>query len=337
MKTFETKNKIKNVDEKFVRDLWLQPHVKRMYDNFEEITRGNRQAPKQPILGNPDYLSQHRELKSYHDLLKRNMATFAQHTCTSIPFMLEKRCRMGLTLCRYAQAKKDTKNHFTFYELSSPDGAEARTMAEYSDGVIQTLTDGPVRDCEEAFYKFLRHNYSKFNFGPYVDTTPELLATTPNFIQFKNGFDVIHTNMMFQFVSPEREKQIGYVFRLLKKDGLMVFTEKLNQSDPDEYERREIIKDKLFKSKYYSDEEIQYKKTSILNDMSKGQVDQETLIKAIKKYFKYIVLTWNSTNFYEFVTSNNENTIQLYLSQLIPPYIPEPFCFEKEIPRQIWP
>jgi len=324
-------------DEQYVRDLWLSPHIKKMYDHFDDISKGLKQSPGKPVLGNPDYLSHDKSLKPYHDLLKRNMMTFAQHTCTSIPFILEKRCRMGLTLCRYANIKKNTKNHFTFYEIGSPDGAEARTMAEFSNGNIRTLTDAPVRINEKAFYQSLRHDYSKFHLGPYVDTTPELLESNPDLIIFKDGFDVIHTGMMFQFVSSDREKQIGYVFRLLKADGLMIFTEKLNQKNSDEYYRREHIKDHLFKSEYYTDEEIQYKKTSILNDMSKGQIDQETLLEAMKVYFNYIFITWNSTNFYEFVASNSETSIRLYISQLIKPFVPEPFCCEKNIPGQIWP
>ena len=324
-------------DYQQVRDMWLSPHIKQLYNHFDEIAKGVNQVPKQPVFGNPDYLSQDSELASYHNLLKQNMGTFAQHTCTSIPFILEKRCRMGLTLCRFAKTKQENQDYVTFYELGSPDGAEARTMAEYSGGLIRTLTDSPSRMNEIAFYHLSRHNYSKFNFGPYIEITPELLASNQDFKLFNSGFDIIHTNLMFQFVSSEREKQIGYVFRVLKKDGLMIFTEKINHADPEEYKKREAIKDELFKSKYFSHEEIEWKNSSILKDMANGQVDLETLIKAIRKYFKYVYLTWNSTNFYEFIASNDETSIAQYLSQLIPPYIPQPFCFEEKIPRELCP
>ena len=71
--------------------------------------------------------------------------------------------------------------------------------------------------------------------------------------------------------------------------------------------------------------------------MSKGQIDQETLLEAMEVYFNNIFITWKSTNFYEFVASNSETSIRLYISKLVKPYVPEPFCCEKSIPRQIWP
>lgn len=75
----------------------------------------------------------------------------------------------------------------------------------------------------------------------------------------------------------------------------------------------------------------------MLQDMEKyGQVNFETLVNAINKQFKFVYLVWNSTNFYEFIASNNQSTIEDFVSLLKEPYIPLGFCFENPVTRKLF-
>ena len=328
-----------NYNYQQIRELCLQgPRVTTLFNHFETIAAGFKQFPINAILGSPDFLSQDADLKSYHDLLQQNIGTFTKHFCASVPYALEERCRMGLAIFKFAQYLRENSNdYFTYYETSSTDGTDARTMAEYSGGLIRTLTDSPNRANKRNFKQLSRHNYSQFHLGPFVDITPEFITSQPELHFFHNKFDLIHENATFQFYGSEREKQIAYLCRVLKKDGLMLFLEKLNQSDLMDYKQREYIKDKYYKSKYFSDAEIKWKYSNMLEEMEKGQVTLDELIEAIKVHFKYIYLTWNSTNFYKLAASNHESSIEKFVSFLVPQYVPQPFGFEEVIPRRLYP
>lgn len=328
---------MKNYNYQQIRELCLQgPRLTTLLNHFETIAEGAKQFPSNPILGSSDFLSQDAELKSYHDLLQQNIGTFTKHFCASVPYALEERCRMGFAICKLAKIlRENSSDYFTYYETSSTDGTDARTMAEYSGGLIRTLTDSPNRANERNFKQLSRHNYSKFHLGSFVDITDEFIKSQPELHLFQNKFDVIHENATFQFYGPEREEQIAYLCRMLKKDGLMLFLEKLDRSDVMEYKKREDIKDKYFKSKYFSDREIKWKRSNMLEEMEKGQVTLDVLVKAINAHFKYIYLVWNSTNFYKLVASNNESSIETFVSLLVPQYVLKPFCFEEVVPRKL--
>jgi hypothetical protein len=325
-------------DYQKIRELCLRsPRMTSLLTHFEEIAKGNKQVPSQPVIGNLDFLARDECLASYYEVLMRNMGTFYKHYLASVPFLLEEHCRIGTAIYKLVkmEAESNNTNRFSYYEINSADGTNGRTIAEFSGGLIRTLTDSPNLTNEINFRQLVSHNYSEFHRGCFVEITPEYLASQTNLQQFADGFDVIHENATFQFFGSEREGQIGYVFRLLKENGLMIFLEKLNQADINDYNNRETIKDKLFKSNYFADDEIGWKRSNMLEDMNRGQVDYDRLVSAIGKYFKYIYLIWNSTNFYEFVASNDERRISQFISLLAEPYIPQPFCFEKPIVKRL--
>ena len=72
----------------------------------------------------------------------------------------------------------------------------------------RALADSPSKINEINFHRLCRHDYSKFHLGSFIDLTPEYIASQPEFYIFRDGFDIIHENMMFQFYGPEREEQV---------------------------------------------------------------------------------------------------------------------------------
>jgi tRNA (cmo5U34)-methyltransferase len=308
-----------------------------LFKNLHYIAGGIDQVPVARATGELHYLSGCDDLLAYHDIFQRNMGTFYRHYSASIPFVIEEQCRVGVGICRLAQRlTRNTDDDFiTFREMSVGDGANGRTMAEFSKGLIRTLSDSSSVHNRNNFDNLCNHDYSRFHHGSFIEVTPEYIASTPDLSCFRNGFNVIYENVTFQFYGPEREDLIGYVARLLKEDGLMIFLEKLKHADEVEYRSRERIKDAAFKSNYFTDDKVHAKRVDMLGVMEQGQVNFEFLINSIKRHFRYVYLIWNSTNFYEFAASNNATVLSDFLSALEPIYVPSEFCFEKDMPRSV--
>jgi hypothetical protein len=106
------------------------------------------------------------------------------------------------------------------------------------------------------------------------------------------------------------------------------FLEKLNHEDLGQYLERERVKDNGFKTRYFSQEEIDWKRQQMLKQMQNGQVLMHELVEALSSHFKYVYLLWNSTNFYEFVATDDGAQLEQFLDLLGPVHQPDGFCFE---------
>lgn len=115
---------------------------------------------------------------------------------------------------------------------------------------------------------------------------------------------------------------------------MLVQVQKLKNPKPDVYLAREIQKDEIFKSKFFSTAQIIEKQRDVLETMVDFQVDLETSGSALHSYFRYSVVTWNSGNFYTIVSSNSLGSIRDFCASMLRPAIPEEFCYEP-LPRII--
>ncbi len=329
---------MKNLEYQEYREKCLKgPRMTYLLQDFEQIAQGMSQFPKQPIRADFNFLSQDNALVAYHERFQKNLGCFFHHYCASVPFSLEELCRLGLAICKLAKKiSNDRSNIFTYYTPSEADATPARTIADYSHGLIRTLTDSPNLANKKEFDRLCNPEYSKFYHGCFVDITLEYIATRTGWELYQHGFDFIYVPATFQFYNNDRIEQIKYLKKLLKKDGIALFLEKLKQPDIEEYKKREEIKDKHFKSLYFSDEEIKVKDSKFLKQgLEKGQVDFDTAVSAIKKHFEFVYLIWNSTNFYEFAASNNKSVLDKFISLLSVPYVPSLFCFEENMVRSL--
>lgn len=324
-----------DVDYRKVREECINgARLTTLHSDFSKMASGKSQVPNMSVIANKNFLAQDLELKRYHEIFQKNLGFMLHHYVASIPYMLEEFCRFGYALCKF-QKKFHKKEGCSLYEVCSADGTNARTIGEYSLGKIRTLTDSPHIENKINFERSCRSKNSLFHLGPFFDITPEYIKSEERLSMFKDGFDFIQENTTFQFFGKNRKDYIAYVCRCLKEDGLFFATEKLSHENKIEYLKREEIKNNLFKSKYFSIEEIESKKASILSEMEKGQVCLDELVNATAILFKHIYLLWNSTNFYEIVASNNDEKIRAFLELLVEPYVPSPFCFETPMVRKL--
>lgn len=309
------------------KDILRGPRLTILSKHFEDIAQGKTHKMIDTVKPLSIFLESDPEIKKYYSFYKRNLGTFNHHGVASIPYALDECLRTGLAINRYARWKYNgIHDYLTFYGTSSADGTHARTIAEYAHGKIYTLTDSPNIGNKNEFDRLLKHKYSFFHHGSFADITPYFLrAKAPYF--FRNGFDIIWENTTFQMYGNNREDQIAYIKRVLKKDGLVIFLEKMSNHKKKEYQHMEKIKDSKFKSKYFNLADINKKKTNILNEMEKCQVTLKSFLKSTEKHFKYVYIIWNSTNFYEIVASNNIESIEKFLGFLPDVYLPEEFIY----------
>lgn len=319
-----------------VQEYLAQSAMIRMAGHFHALATGQSQVPRQPVVTRIRDRIQDPRVLAYHDLLVGKTGPLFSHFLASVPCILEEMSRVGAALTRFSEERAQGSDRtFTFYEADAFDGSNGRTLAVYSGGRIRTLTSSPNKANEDPFNKFADHRLSQFIGKSCLEVDASVLASQPDYRAFAEGVDYLYETAAFQFYGTDRDRQIGHVAKLLKPNGLGFFLEKLNHPDAEEYERREQAKDERHKSLYFTPEEIAWKKQQMLAQMENGQVDFETLVASLGRHFQHVYLLWNSTNFYEFVASNDRDTLERFVALIGPPVIPEEFCFDKPAMRKV--
>lgn len=255
---------------------------------------------------------------------------FDQHYHGSIPYRLEEECRMAYAVLKYARYREVP---LSLYSLGTAEGTMARTLSELSGGRIRSLSCSPNAENYKCFMAYGEPPDADFFVGPFHRLTKDVLGSNARLARYACGFDVILEDTTFQMYSPNRAKQIEFVTQHLKEGGIFVFLEKFRAVDENDYARREWQKDFGFKARYFPQEEIEKKKTAVLKTMFNNEVTLKEMFHAIGAHFNHCVITWNSGNFCSVVASNSRENLNLYLSQMADPAIPNEYVYEVGLHR----
>jgi SAM-dependent methyltransferase len=309
------------------RDLQKSAMLK-LAGHFHSLATGASQVPMQSLGSHLRAEIQDPLVLDYHDRLIEGAGPLFSHFLASVPYILEELSRIGAALTRLAEANiRETGQTFSLFEVDAFDGSNGRAVAGHSNGLIRSFTSSPNRANQVAFDRYADPALSRFYPQSVFKVTPDLLQQ-PEYRLFSQGFDFIYEMAAFQFYSRDRDRQIAHIQQFLKPGGLVFFLEKLNHPDPEEYLRRERVKDEQFKTRYFSEEEIHWKRQQMLEQMQNGQVTFEELAGALCARFKCVHLLWNSSNFCEFVASDDPQQIERLVQLLGPVVQPADFCFE---------
>ncbi|RUW36206.1 MULTISPECIES: class I SAM-dependent methyltransferase [unclassified Mesorhizobium] len=255
---------------------------------------------------------------------------FDQHYHGSIPYRLEEECRMAYAMLKYARY---CQTPLSLYSLGTAEGTMARTLSELSDGHIRSLSCSPNAENYKCFMAYGEPPDAEFFVGPFHRLTKEVLCSDVRLAKFASGFDFILEDTTFQMYSPNRVKQIEFVMQHLKEGGIFVFVEKFRAVDENDYARREWQKDLGFKARYFPQEEIEKKRTAVLATMFKNEVTLEEMSRVVGAHFNHCIITWNSGNFCSLAASNSRENLNLYLSQMADPAIPNEYVYENNLFR----
>ena len=296
-----------------------------MLSSFESISQGLSQSPR----GYPqveDYLNTHPEFIRHNEIFKRNVGMFFKHAISSIPYRRENEMRIDIALSQFA---KQHSEPLSMWGISSADWTRERTLSEFTNGKIMTLTDSPNLGNKQEFERLLTHGNSFFHHGCWIDINPNFLRSNPYSIHFKSGFDIIWECCTFQMYGNNRKEQMKYIAESLKQDGLVFLYEKMNASNVEDFMRMENLKTE-FKMNYFNTEEILQKEKSILSTMHTGCVTLEELVEDAKWIFRHGALIWNAWNFYEVVFSNSKEALLSFINVLPEPFVPNNYRLEDQ-------
>jgi tRNA (cmo5U34)-methyltransferase len=298
---------------------------------FERTASGKGGAPDlgQP---EPDFSLHDFDLDCaiYGDTHTRLFGIFDSHYYASIPYRLEETCRLGATIFSVAQRIwARTYSPATIYTLGTGTGCLARSLAALGGGRIETLACSPTTANREAFIDKRGSERAHFFLGPFFELDAARYASDPDLLPFRDGFDVLFEDTTFQMYDQDRAAQLAFITPRLRQGGILVQVQKLAHEDRNVYDERERQKDEQFKTRYFSRSQISEKKAEVLNTMTDCQVDLQATVSALRLFFRYSVLTWNSGNFYTIVSSNSRASILEFVSLMVKPAIPPAFCYEK--------
>lgn len=289
---------------------------------FEGVAAGIIDAPKTNVT--PDFLlfkedcSTTEFAKCHYDL----KGVFDKHYWASIPYALEQECRLGAGLLRFALKYKP----LTLWCMNMAEATLSRSLSKLGRGRVVSLANTTNAINEHSFYAHGNpaHAYLKI----LSDNTiiEQLDNITPNI--FINGFDVIIEDTSFQMKSSDRSSQIYNAKKALRRNGILIMTEKFLGDD---YLYWENKKDVCFKTRFFSKSEIENKQIQVLEKMVNNQVSILDIKQAASKLFSYGVIFWNSGNFYSIAVCDDESVLSEFISTMIPPCIPQEFTRGDEL------
>lgn len=314
----------------FLAECDLGPRINELSGFFAATAAGRSGMPMRKPLADTRLLPNEDLLRTVVALHGARQGHFDQHYHGSIPYRLEEECRMAHAVLKYARQRTAP---LALYSLGTAEGTMARTLSELASGHIETLSCSPNPENQECFLAYGKPPHAEFFVGPFHWLTKDVLQSEPRLAKFANGFDLILEDTTFQMYSPNRVKQIEYVGQHLKDDGIFVFVEKFRTHDIDEYMRREHQKDHGFKARYFPPDEIEKKKSAVLDTMFNNEVSLAQMSDAIRSRFRYCAMTWNSGNFYSLAASNAKQNLERYLGQMEEPAIPHEYVYDTTLPR----
>lgn len=306
------------------------PRINELSGFFGSTAAGRSGKPVRKPMADTRLLPREDLLRTLVALHATRQGHFDQHYHSSIPYRLEEECRMAHAVLKYALQRSVP---LTLYSLGTAEGTMARTLSELAGGHIETLSCSPNPENHECFLAYGEPPHAEFFVGPFHRLTKDVLQGAPRLTKFADGFDLILEDTTFQMYSPNRAKQIEYVGQHLKEDGIFVFVEKFRTQDVDEYVRRENQKDHGFKARYFQPDEIERKKSLVLDTMFNNEVSLAQMSHAIRSQFRYCAMTWNSGNFYSLAASNAKDNLDRYLRQMEEPAIPHEYVYDTTLPR----
>jgi len=227
-------------------------------------------------------------------------------------------------------------------DIGASEGALPKALTRLSNGNIRTVSLDPNLDMKARFdqtpvegAEYAAEAFSDADtagqLGWVEDDGTEVYNYNPD-----RKFDVVQEAMVFQFISNNRHKQIQRIKELLKDDGVAIIEEKVFRPvDPNdaetlkrinkvpEFVANEDYKDKNYKSRYFTEKEIEDKKKEVLQrggdeieGMEKYMVPENFLEDEIRNNFNHAVQFWDSGNFKGWLASDSQEKMDALLNNI---------------------
>jgi hypothetical protein len=175
---------------------------------------------------------------------KHDKGNFSDHISKSIPGHKEVQKMTAFGVVNVLI----NKNNSIVLDIGGSDNTWAKTVTDFSNGRINSITIDPNTTMKEISDKISKVRGNEYKTRSFIDSFDDIKA-----LEEDEKFDCVHESMTFQFISDKRGKHIKYIKdKLLKKGGFVLLEEKLYNKNWDEFEK---MKDE-YKKKYFSEEDI---------------------------------------------------------------------------------
>jgi hypothetical protein len=269
--------------------------------------------------------------EEFQQVRGKHMGNFDLHIATSIPGFSDLQAIVGDALVEsYGQDGAHV------LDIGASEGALVKALAELSAGNITSVALDPNPKMKATFMDKGRVDGVEYRLealgdmdvrGKYawseIDKNTGIATQIKFFDPGDRRFDVVHEAMVFQFMSNQRDSQMAIVKEMMAGDGVAIFEEKFAQADVDQYNANEDKKDYDWKSKYYTEEQIERKRREVLEKggdtiegMTKMQVTVEEMHGVLAKHFGYFAQFWDSGNFMGFIASDSREALQRVLDNM---------------------
>lgn len=259
---------------------------------FSDTVNGSNQ-PKRPW---KPLLPIQQALQKVYDTWTKFRGGFDSHIETNIPVFRDVQIR------KIDAIANTLKDGGVVIDLGGSEGGFGKAISEINPK-IKTVNLDMNSDMEAAHNKLpvAGAEFVKEAFGEDVDMGDGVVVKkhVP-----KEKADVVHESMLFQFITPERESFIKEIAdNYVKPDGVVIIEEKVIAEN---WGKNEFKKDKEFKTDFYDDAAIAKKQEEVVTGMKGNQAQEQHLLDALSKEFKYVHQYWDSGNFKGYIASNNK-------------------------------
>lgn len=283
----------------------LQSRAKDTQEFFSSVVTGSSAKYVPSKAYNYDYKFTEKEENFKADYQPR-LGDFDDHIATSIPTFRDIQVKKGTAI---TEMYKDTGA--VMYDLGGSEGGFTKSITSVSGGAIETINI----DANEDMIASHNNNPVEGSQGireAFLEGFDEVPAHQP-----AKKADIVHESMVFQFITPQREKFVDEVIdKYIKEDGIFITEEKFQTKDMEQYKKNELQKNKDHKGKYYTEEQIKTKGESVLVGMQENQAMIEDYLSLLRKKFKYVDIYWTAGNFKGIVASNDQAKVQEFLERL---------------------
>lgn len=273
---------------------------------FSDVTRGmgghKPHSSWRPILPVPDPIS-------YTFAIFQG--EFDRHIATSIPLYRELQLKQVEALIElYANKSPDTAH--LLYDIAGSEGSWVKTLCEFGWSFAVNI------DCNADMKEWFNCTIPKrgvavFAHNSFLGDVEGVKAFVP-----PAKADVVHAGMAFQFMPYNIESCLKEVKDLyIKPRGLFLIEAKVKQEDEAEWIANEYLKD-LFKSRYYTAEQLSLKSGTVLKDMHDNLCTRNHLETALHDKFNYVKMYYQAGNFVGYACSDWDTTVSNFCYQIKP-------------------
>lgn len=123
-------------------------------------------------------------------------------------------------------------------------------------------------------------------------------------------YDMVLEILGFQFFTKDRET---YIEELAPRHKYCVFFEKFTTKNPVVWDEGERIKDTFWKSKFFTENELEEKRRTVLDDMGDYLMDIDDFKEVLHSHYNIVNHCFHAGNFHGFICSNDASARNVYL------------------------